>query len=257
MKKIYFLFLLAPLLLNAQKNELIINYSNGLLFKGAVTRNSTDTINDFVTQAENSNMFFISYTRYIKASYYMRMSIGYEIFRIKVNNSIRSQYNELTNYRYDFGGINQLYVLSFGKQITYKFIDFQVGVDWSHTYVKKQDYSPVATYSSLNNELKYTIVTRIQKPSYYFMNVYLNTAIWFRIYKPFYFGLTMQNGFEVLVKNKGELLTTDKKYDNTGVQYYESIQSDYINQHHFKTDFLKISLGLRVKFNDIKSKKKV
>lgn len=256
MSKIILLFIFLPFLLSAQKNELMINYANGSFFKGKVNLNSLDTINDFITQADNSNLFFISYTRYIKPTYFLRVSLGYEIFHIKVNHTTKGN-NQLTNYNYKFGGVNQFYVFSFGKQLTYKFIDFQVGADWSHTYVRKQDYSVYTNYTTLDYTLKYSIITRIQKPSYYFTGLYLNTAIWFRIYKPLYFGLTMQNGFEILVKNKGEIITDNIKYDKYGIQYDQFLQTDYINQHHFKTDFLKISLGLRVKFNDIKSKKKV
>lgn len=191
----------------------------------------------------------LGYGHYFTNNNYLRLSGSYSAtrFESKGTSTWGSGYNEWDNkLKVQSIGGN----LEFGKRLSYKFIDFLAGLGAGY-YVspsyKGDEYSvsramPGSPNSSADNETR-TVRTN---PGIQVASLYLNTSLYFKIWKPLYLGVEVGNGFS-FSKQKG-----DYTMETTRVQTNGSTSVDWeqqaLDESYFTTRFFNTKLAVRYVF---------
>lgn len=191
----------------------------------------------------------LGYGHYFANNNYFRLSGTYSAtsFETKGSSNWGSVYNEWDNkLKVQSIGGN----LEFGKRLSYKFIDFLAGLGAGY-YVspdyKGDEYSvsramPGNPNSIADNE------TRTVKayPGIQVAALYLNTSLYFKIWKPLYLGVEVGNGFS-FSKQKGDYTIETTRVQSSGSTYVDREQHA-VDESHFTTRFFDTKLAVRYVF---------
>lgn len=228
--------------------------SHELVFKaGPASYNSSHML--FNSRFENSKSvdkgfgIDLGYGHYFTNDNYLRLSGSYSAtsFESKGSSTWGSVYNEWDNkLKVQSIGGN----LEFGKRLSYKFIDFLAGLGAGYHIspsYKGDEYSVSRAMAGNPNSFADNETRTVKtNPAIQVAALYLNTSLYFKIWKPLYLGVEVGNGFN-FSKQKG-----DYTMETTRVQANGSTSVDWqqqaVDESHFTTRFFNTKLAIRYVF---------
>lgn len=228
--------------------------SHELVFKaGAASYNSSRALlNSRFENSKSVDKGFgidLGYGHYFTNDNYLRLSGSYSAtsFDTKGSGTWGNVYNEWRTQLnvQSFGGN-----LEFGKRLSYKFIDFLAGLGAGYNVYpdyKGEERSVTRAMPGNPNTFSDSEIRTVKAyPAIHVAALYLNTSLYFKIWKPLYLGVEVGNGFN-FSKQKGGLITETTQVQGNGAVYEDS-QRQAIDESRFTTRFFNTKLAVRYVF---------
>jgi len=231
----------------AQTHELV--FKTGQAFK-STTREPVDSRQTYSKSGRKGFGFDLGYGYYFKNDNYLRLCGSYSAtsYFSKSSNDAGMFGTEMNyNEKSESYGLN----LEFGKRLHYKFIDFLAGVGTGFyktpSHQANENYYFVQQTPSYPGQLaqgESHIVTTV--PGAMGAQLYLNTALYFKIWKPFYIGVEVSNGFSYSKQKGYQIAESAGTYPN-GLPYTVTSKK-YVEETQFGLQLFRTQLALRYFF---------
>lgn len=225
-----------------------------LTFKtGQAFRNSSrQPVDSRATSSKSGSKGFgadLGYGHYFKNDNYIRLSGSYSTVSY-FSTSTYTSGSLQSEWRYDekmesFGANAE-----FGKRLNYKFIDFLAGVGagfYTSPSHKTNNYTTqrqTPSYPGQLTESTGSMITNV--PGATGGLVYLNTSLYFKIYKPLYVGVEVGNGFS-FSRQKGSQTSESVETYSNGMNYIVTEQR-HIDETRFALQLFRTQLAIRYFF---------
>jgi hypothetical protein len=241
------LFAFVYQLSQAQTHEIL--FKTGQAFKST----SKEPVDPRQTNSKTGRQGFgfdFGYGYYFKNDHYLRLCGSYSstAYFSKSSNDA-GIYNREMSYKEKSESYGAH--LEFGKRLHYKFIDFLAGVGagfYNAPSHKADEYyyftqeTPIYPGQLMQSESR-TVTT---VPGAMGANLYLNTALYFKIWKPLYIGVEVSNGIAYSKQKGNQLDETLNTYSNG--PSYSATSRKYVEETQVGLQLFRTQLALRYFF---------